>query len=363
MKRTANVTKKMNSRYLKTFLSTGVLFCLLIFLFSCGGPSVQEQLIGEWLVKDYEKIIILNANGTWTLKQEKTDSEKESSANSEKKDKTGNEDKKPAEGKDEGGKSGEEKKEQGKGSEGEKKSGEDSSGLWDIKDKTFMISAEKDVPELEWKNGDKFDFEIVEITPDLLKLKDTKGNDSEWERVREEKKEDGKGGESKEAKPIVVEGEPMIINLVQKLQYGKERYLCIKIDYHFRQPEPDHSVGTQEKEKKKDEKEGSAEPYKYQFIHPEVKDAIIMHLGEMQYRDIRNYDKIQGLRAGIEKRIAPYFAGELTGVTISDAIITSSRESIDQFLGQYEPPPEKNESGGDEKGKKEGKQAEKKSGH
>lgn len=345
-----NVKKKMNNnRYFLKFIPFIFLFFLTPFLSSCGGPSAQELLIGEWLIKDYESVIILNANGTWLIKTDGAAAEE-----TEKKEDIKKAD--PEEAKKE-----KEVKEEGKEPEKDEKPGEKSLGLWDIKDKTLMISVEVDVPELEWKKDDKFDFEIQELTPLLLKLKDKEGQERVWERIKEEKKEEGKEGGTKEAKPLVIEGDPLVINLVQKLQYGKERYLCIKIDYHFNNPQPEPSG---EKEKKKEEKkEGEvAEPFKYQFIHPEIKDAVIMHLGELQYRDVRNYEKLKGLREGIEKRISPYFHGDLLGITITDAIITSSKDSIDQFLGQYAPEPAKPEGSKDEKGEKGGSEV-KKSGH
>lgn len=321
---------------------------MLSVFYSCGGPSKQELLIGEWLIKDVDIVIVLNANGTWKLKTGET-SQVDSKENSETKETT-EESKKESEGKSSDGEKPKEKE-----SKDEKTPTEESFGLWDIKDNTFKISAERDVPELDWKKDDKFDFEIVELTPDALKLKDKDGHQSEWERVKEEKKEGEKNGEAKEDKPFVIEGEPMVINLIQKFQYGKERYLCIKIDYHFKKPLEDPK-----KEKKKEE---LSEPFKYQFIHPEIKDAIIMHLGELQYRDVRNYDKLKGLKSGIEKRIAPYFNGELLGIIITDAIITSSKDSIDQFWGQYAPEPAKAGEGKDEKSSKEGGAEEKKSAH
>jgi len=335
---------------------------ILLFFCSCGGPSTQELLIGEWLIKDVDSVIVLNSNGTWKLKTDDTgqthsenkEGKKEQSKENPEKAEANKEGKKDAENKAPEGKKTEEKE-----TKEDKKPQEESLGIWDIKDKILMISAEKDIHELEWSKGDKFDFEIVELTTDILKLKDKDGHPSEWERVKEKKKEGEKTAEDKEDKPLVIEGEPMVINLLQKLQYGKERYLCIKIDYHFKKPPEDPK-----KEKKKDEKkEGPAESFKYQFIHPEIKDAIIMHLGELQYRDVRNYDKLKGLKSGIEKRVAPYFGGELLGVVISDAIITSSKDSIDQFLEQYAPEPAKSEGGKEEKGKKEGGSEEKKSAH
>ncbi|WP_027359008.1 flagellar basal body-associated FliL family protein [Desulforegula conservatrix] len=364
---TANVIKKMNNGTANPFKTLYCLFSvsILLLFYSCGGPSTQELLIGEWIVKDVDAVVVLNANGTWKLKsdvpyqehseksegdQVKKDSPKEVSEKKEV----------PKEGeKDSKEKESESKTGEGKESKEEKKPDEESFGLWDIKDKTLMISADRDIAGLDWKKGDKFDFEIMELTPDLLKLKGKDGSPSEWERIKEEK-EGEKTSEAKEDKPLVIEGDPMVINLLQKLQYGKERYLCIKIDYHFKQPPVDPK---KEKGKEDEKKEGRAEPYKYQFIHPEIKDAVIMHLGELQYRDVRNYDKIKGLKSGIEKKIAPYFYGELLGVVISDAIITSSKDSIDQFIGQYAPEPAKTEGEKEEKTKKEGGSEEKKSAH
>lgn len=328
----------------------------LSWIYSCGGPSKQEMLIGEWLVKDAEVIIVLKANGTWVLKAENAEVENPEAKGQESAEKSKKEEGK----KEEAANKEEPKKEEGKKEEG-KKTEEESLGLWDIKDKTLMVSVEKDVPQLGWVKGDKFDFEILELTPDQLKLKSSEGHHSEWERVKE-KKEDEKKAEAKDDKPLVIEGEPMVINLVQKLQYTKDRYLCLKIDYHFKKPA---EATSKDKKKEEEGKKGAepATPFKYQFIHPAVKDAVIMHLGEIQYRDVRTYEKIKGLRAGIEKRVAPYFGDELIGVVIADAVITSSKDSIDQFFDQYAPPPPKAEGGKEEKGNKQGGSEEKKPAH
>lgn len=354
----ANAGKKMRTLKMSTprFLSFLGLFFILMAVCSCGGPSDQELLIGEWLIKDYEKIIILNANGTWMLKPDEkeapdSDSKAEKEVDHGKQDKESEKEAKEAK----------EVKEETKKEEGEEPDKE-SFGLWDVKDKTLMISSEKDVPEIEWKKDDKFDFQILELTPEFLKLKDHDGVERIWEKPKEEKKGEGKEGEKKEEKPKVIEGDPLVINLVQKLQYGKDRYLCIKIDYHFKNLEKESTDPKEEKKEEKKEGE-AAEPFKYQFIHPEVKDAIIMHLGELQYRDVRNYDKIKGLREGIEKRIESYFHGDLAGIVISDAVITSNKDSIEQFLGQYAPEPEKKEGAEGEKGKEKEGAGEKKSAH
>lgn len=355
----ASAKKKMRTLKMSKprFLSIVGLFFILMSVCSCGGPSDQELLIGEWLIKDYEQKIILNANGTWVLKPDEkeaqdTHSKAEKEVDQKKQDKESEKESKEVKE--------DTKKEEGEEPDKKEKAGEESFGLWDVKDKTLMISSERDVPEIEWKKDDKFDFQILELTPEFLKLKDQDGVERIWERPKEEKK--GEEGEKKEEKPKVIEGDPLVINLVQKLQYGKDRYLCIKIDYHFKDIEKKSPESKEEKKEEKKEGEG-AEPFKYQFIHPEVKDAIIMHLGELQYRDVRNYDKIKGLREGIEKRIESYFHGDLAGIVITDAVITSNKDSIEQFLGQYAPEPEKKEGAEGEKGKEKEGAGEKKSGH
>lgn len=50
------------------FLSLFGLFFILMSVYSCGGPSDQGAFIGEWLIKDYEKIIILKHK--WDLDAE-----------------------------------------------------------------------------------------------------------------------------------------------------------------------------------------------------------------------------------------------------------------------------------------------------
>lgn len=58
----------MNNANPSTTLYCLFLVPILILFYSCGGPSTQELLIGEWLVKNMGVVVVLNANGTWKLK-------------------------------------------------------------------------------------------------------------------------------------------------------------------------------------------------------------------------------------------------------------------------------------------------------
>ena len=99
------------------------------------------------------------------------------------------------------------------------------SGKWDVKDNVLYLFVEETVPDLDWGEETPVALEIVDITALNLSMKNPAGRVVDWVRVKSIKKaSDG-------SQLATVTLDPIIVNLSRENNWGKERYLCIQIEF------------------------------------------------------------------------------------------------------------------------------------
>ena len=207
-------------------------------------------------------------------------------------------------------------------------------GKWVVEEGSLKIIPESGF-ESDWKVGRIYDYEIVEINKDYLRLKDHLGRVKKWIRVR---------GQQQGQKGISVSNVslgPIVVNVKKSEKYIKERYLCIDLQL---------VIST--------EGEGQATP----AVHPKVREAAILNLSSLTFDELNTNKKIGRLKTKIRSILNPYMQGKIDDVIVNEVIVTRKWDVVEEFLGisQAERPgdgEEQNETGDDgdpeEKGRSE----------
>lgn len=181
-------------------------------------------------------------------------------------------------------------------------------GQWEVAEGLLKMIPVESGFESEWTVGRKYDYEIVEINKDYLRLKDDLGRVKKWIRVR------GQRVEGKGTTVSKVGIGPIVVNVKKSKKYIKERYLCIDLQL----------VVPFEGEEQTAPK-----------LHPKVREAAILNLSNITYDELNTNKKIGSLKTRIRSILNPYMKGAIDEVIINEIIVTKKWDVVEEFLIQY----------------------------
>ncbi len=196
---------------------------------------------------------------------------------------------------------------------------EEVSGTWVVADNFLHMTATKTALGDAWKVGETVAFEIIEITELLMIIKKPSGSKESWIRVKSQKVEEG------EKLLRAVSMEPIVVNLSRNRPGGKNRYLCIELEFVFTP-------------------RGEGVPLPK--LHPKVRETAIINLSSLAYSDVNTMDKVGKISDNLLKILNPYAKGQIESIAIKNIAVTSHWNSVEAFLSQYEEivaEPEKND--------------------
>jgi len=181
-------------------------------------------------------------------------------------------------------------------------------GKWAVEAGSLKMTPLESGFESEWKVGKTYNYEIVEVNKDFLRLKDDLGRVRNWTRVRGQKKE------GKDASVSKVNVGPIVVNVKKSKKYIKDRYLCIDLQLVL-------SI------------DGAEQPIPK--IHPRVREAAILNMSYLTYDELNTNKKIGDLKTKIKRILNPYMQGAIDEVIINDIAVTRKWDIVEEFLSKY----------------------------
>ncbi len=179
-------------------------------------------------------------------------------------------------------------------------------GKWEMVENRIAMVANEDSPQGKWEKEKRILFEIIELTPEILILKDPSEKMVKWLRI--------KSSQKKKVEIKTVELGPIVVNLRKKKKRSADRYICINlgIALNISEAENEESIPT---------------------FHPRVREAAIFHLSSLTYNDVNKLAKINDVKKDLQYILNPYVVGGIKELLVQKVIVTSSKETVEEFLG------------------------------
>lgn len=183
------------------------------------------------------------------------------------------------------------------------------SGNWHLDDDSLVMTVvESNISDVFEKNKTSF-YKIEKLTDRTMKLKNSVGIVVTWQSTSSGNKEGSGEGVSR-----VIEMEPIAVNLNKIRSHDKDRYLCLNLKIELKELLP-----------------GTVIP----DIHPRAREAVILYLSSLVYKDVRNLDKVKNLQKRLKKILTPYLDGFVAKVKIDHVIISSTMDKVEEFIIEH----------------------------
>jgi len=187
------------------------------------------------------------------------------------------------------------------------------SGSWHVEDKNLVIKVMKSNIQDIWENGRTLFCELVKINKDLMTLKYPSGRVITWKKAQVTKK----GAKEVNLSPVL-KIPPIAVNLNKMSSNDRDRYLCLDLELDLQTLIPGEKPA--------------------QF-HPKARDAAILFLSSLLYKDVKTFDAVKIVKKKLEKILNPYLGGTLKDIKINSVMITSSIDKVNEFILEHTPKP------------------------
>ena len=183
------------------------------------------------------------------------------------------------------------------------------SGKWHMEDGSLVMTVvESNIRDVFEKNKTSF-YEIENLTDQQMRLKNSMGRVVTWESTSSGKQEGNGQGVAQ-----AIEMEPIAVNLNKIRSHDKDRYLCLNLTIEL-----------------KELMEGTVIP----DIDPKAREAVILYLSSLVYKDVRDLDRVKNLQVRLKKILSPYMNGFVEKVKIDHVIISSSMDNVEEFIIEH----------------------------
>ncbi len=188
------------------------------------------------------------------------------------------------------------------------------SGTWQLVDNQLLITvAASDIQAL-WKEKKTMVCDILELNKDVMHLQYDDGSVHVWKRAKSSAK-----GKEPEDLPRMIKMEPLVVNLNKIRSHDKDRYLCLKLELNLKSSIPGMPVPV---------------------LHPRAREAVILFLSSLIYKDVNTLDGVKQVTENIEVMLNPYLDNQLDDIKINHVVISSSWDKVQEFLIEHAPQPE-----------------------
>lgn len=182
------------------------------------------------------------------------------------------------------------------------------SGKWHIEENNFVLTVfESNISKIFKKNVTSF-FEIKTLSEEVLELVDTNGQIIVWKSVTPKKNQ----ASLKNVNSIRMA--PFTVNLNKVRSRDKDRYLCLNLKIVLKEFMP-----------------GAQLPK----IHPKAREAALIFLSSLVYKDIRDLEKVEGIQGDLKTILNPYVGGMIKKVEIDHVIVSSTIDRVEEFLIEH----------------------------
>lgn len=186
--------------------------------------------------------------------------------------------------------------------------------------------------EVPWEVDTPVTYLVERVTRNRMMLRGAGGEHVAWDRLRSTKAPEEEGGI-----PLArVACGPLVVGLTKARPNEESRYLCVQLDLGVDDMEGAACV--------EEARLPSGEPSGSYRLHPSLREALVLHLSRLTYRDVRSLKRFQNVAGDLERILTPYFGTRLRDVKVVRVVVTTKQEGVDAFLTEFAPknaaPPE-----------------------
>ncbi len=188
------------------------------------------------------------------------------------------------------------------------------SGTWIVGEGNLILTVIESNIEGIWEKEATLFLEIMELNKDFMRLRYPNQRIFKWKRAQVKKKAEG----SVSLDPVA-RMKPLVVNLNKIRSHDKDRYLCLNLDLELYDLMPDETVP---------------------IIHPEVREASIVFLSSLIYKDVKTLEDVKFAIKKLEIILSPYLNDNLKGIKVNHVVISTSYDKVEEFLIEHTPVPE-----------------------
>ncbi|MFH2057365.1 MAG: flagellar basal body-associated FliL family protein [Pseudomonadota bacterium] len=182
-------------------------------------------------------------------------------------------------------------------------------GTWYIeKGQIIFTVTASDIEEIWKKNSTSF-FDIIELTEDMMQLKEESGRTITWQRTK-----------AKQASAVVenldqiIAMGPVVVNLNKNRSNDKDRYLCMNLNLILNELMPGQDVP---------------------LIHPKAREAAIIFLSSLVFNDVKDFESIKEQNIKLKDILNPYMQGIIKEVAVEHVIVAEQIEKVEEFIIEH----------------------------
>lgn len=260
------------NRFLIKSVSLALVAAGLLLFSGCGEkePSLEEKVLGNWTqyINRAYILLIINPKGVWNSSVRIAD------ATSKIVSKKG-----------------------------------DANGTWHMEDGQMIFTVMASNIEKVWEKNDTYFFEIVELGERTMLLKEESGRVAEWNKTGGQQ-----AGETQASQAVVIQMDPVAVNLNKISSGSPDRYLCMSMKMVLKELMPGQEIPA---------------------LHPKAKEAVILFLSSLIYSDVENFDKVKIQLAKLVNLLNPYMEGFVKDIEVDRVILSSSMDKVEEFIIEH----------------------------
>ena len=181
-------------------------------------------------------------------------------------------------------------------------------GTWYIDEGQMIITVIESNIEKIWKKNATSFLGIVELTENLMRLKEQSGRIAVWKKTITKK-----SAGSVSTEPILPWG-PVAVNINKNRENDKNRYLCINLNLILKEMMPDQN---------------------FPVIHPGAREALLIFLSAFVFNDVKDFKSIKNQNKKIAAILNPYMDNSIQKVKIKHIIVTTSPDQVEEFMIEH----------------------------
>lgn len=189
------------------------------------------------------------------------------------------------------------------------KSKGDAQGSWHMEGKQLIFTVITSSIEEIWEKNDTSFFEIVELGPRVMLLKEENGRVGEWKKTSSKKP-----GDIEIDTAVVVPIKPLVVNLNKNSSSAPDRYLCLNMSMRLKELMPDQVIPV---------------------MHPKAREAAIIFLSSLVFEDVKDFDQIKIQKAKLVDVLNPYMEGFVKDIDIEHVIISNTIDKVEEFIIEH----------------------------
>ncbi len=189
--------------------------------------------------------------------------------------------------------------------------------------------------ESPWEVDTPVTYLIERLTGSRMLLRSPTGGRISWDRLRSSKTPE----EEEDGIPRVsVATGPLIVGLTKARLNEESRYLCVQLEVVVVDAEATPYV--------EERRLPSGEPSGGYRLHPSLREALVLHMSRLKYRDVRSLNHFQEVLGDLKMILLPYLRDHLSDLKVVKIIVTQTLDGVANFEAEFAPeePPESADS-------------------